>query len=271
MVAKNKTEPSPSTEFRGFTKEGFDFLKELAANNDRDWFAANKHRYESDLLAPTMAFITAMQPRLKKISPYILALPKRMGGSMMRIYRDTRFSKNKSPYKTNVGIHFRHELGGDVHAPGYYLHLEPGGCFIGAGIWMPEAEPLAMIRESIAEDSRYWKRARDDKKFRTRYKMEGDRLKTAPRGYDVNHPMIDDLRIKSFAGLAPISEKELLKPTCLDLVAEAYRDAKPLMKFLCDALRQPFRHAKSRRKRKLHGYFNSYHRNEAAHASVSDG
>lgn len=240
MVAKKKSAVPVFPEFKGFKKEGFDFLKELAGNNDRDWFAANKHRYESELLDPTMAFIAAMQPLMKKISPYILVLPKRMGGSMMRIYRDTRFSKNKAPYKTNVGIHFRHELGGDVHAPGYYLHLEPGGCFVGAGIWMPEAEPLAMIRESIVEDPRYWKKARDDKKFRARYKLEGDSLKTAPRGYDIHHPMIDDLRRKSFAGLGPISERDLMKPNCVELIAEAFRDAKPMMKFLCDALRQPF-------------------------------
>ncbi len=239
----SKKSPSPIVEavsFEGFSKISFSFLKELAKNNDREWFANNKLRYESDVLAPSLAFIAALQPMMRKISPYIMVLPKRMGGSMMRIYRDTRFSKNKTPYKIHVGMHFRHELGGDIHAPGYYLHIEPGNCFIGAGIWMPETEPLTMIRDLIVEDSRYWKKARDDKKFKARFKMEGESLKTVPRGFEADHPMIDDLRRKSFIGLAPISEKELMSPACVERVVTAFRDAKPFMKFLCDALNQPF-------------------------------
>jgi uncharacterized protein (TIGR02453 family) len=240
MPKKTHAKATSPVPFLGFSKELFQFLKELAANNDRDWFAANKVRYEEFVQQPALAFIEAIGPGLRKISPYLQALPKKSGGSMMRIYRDTRFSKNKLPYKTNVGIHFRHELGGDIHAPGYYLHLEPGQCFLGAGIWMPEPEPLAMIRQLILEDPRSWKRARDDKTFVASYKLEGDQLKTAPRGFDPNHPLIDDLRRKSFAGLAAISETDLRKPTCISQILEAYRDAKPLMKFLCDALNQPF-------------------------------
>jgi uncharacterized protein (TIGR02453 family) len=240
MPKKSISATPVATSFDGFPKSCFTFLKELALNNDREWFATSKQRYESDVLEPTLAFIAALQPAMRKISPYIMVLPKRMGGSMMRIYRDTRFSKNKAPYKTHVGIHFRHELGGDIHAPGYYLHIEPGNCFLGAGIWMPCTEPLTMIRESIVDDTRYWTKARDDKKFKARFKMEGESLKTVPRGFEADHPMIEDLRRKSFIGLAPISEKELATPECLEIVASTYRDAKPLMKFLCDALHQPF-------------------------------
>ena len=194
-----------SVGFQGFPTELFKFLRDLAKHNDRDWFAENKPRYEENVLGPSLAFIESMQPPLRKLSPYLTAIPKRVGGSLMRIYRDTRFSKNKSPYKTNVGIHFRHEIGGDVHAPGLYLHLEPGACFVGAGIWMPPAEPLAMIRQLIDEDPRYWKKARDEKRFAARFKLDTESLKTAPRGYDPTHPMIEDLRRKSFAAMAPIS------------------------------------------------------------------
>ena len=234
---KNK---EATRQFRGFPTELFLFMRELAKHNDRAWFADHKKRYEEEVLAPSLAFIEAMQQPIRKISPYLTAIPKRMGGSLMRIYRDTRFSKNKAPYKTNVGIHFRHELGGDVHAPGLYLHLEPGNSFVGVGMWMPPAEPLAMIRQMIDEEPRYWKRARDDKKFITRFSLDKESLKTAPRGYETSHPMIEDLRRKSFAALAPISEKELVSPLCLATVTAAYRDAKPLMKFLCNALNQPF-------------------------------
>jgi uncharacterized protein (TIGR02453 family) len=240
MPKKSPSTASKIFGFQGFSKGTFVFLRELAKNNDRDWFATNRLRYESEIVAPTMAFIEAMQPHLRKISPYLLAVPKRMGGSMMRIYRDTRFSKNKLPYKTNVGIHFRHELGGDVHAPGYYVHLESGGCFLGAGMWMPEPDSLGKIRELIVEDSRYWQRTRDDKKFTARYKFEGEALKKAPRGYDPLHPMINDLRRKCFAGLAQVSEQELMNGDCVEKITRAFRDAKPLMKFLCDALDQPF-------------------------------
>jgi len=229
-----------TTSFQGFPRELFSFLRELATHNDREWFTENKHRYEDHVLAPALAFIEAMQPSIRKLSPYISAIPKRMGGSLMRIYRDTRFSKNKAPYKTNVGIHFRHEIGGDVHAPGLYLHLEPEACFVGVGIWMPSGEPLAMIRQMIDEDPRYWKKARDDKKFAARFKLDSESLKTAPRGYDPSHPMIEDLRRKSFAAMAPITEKELMNPQCLPTIATAYSEAKPMMKFLCDALHQPF-------------------------------
>ncbi len=247
MPKKNTKNSKPAvqkngaiTSFQGFPRELFAFLKDLSKNNDRDWFAENKHRYEDNLLTPSLAFIEAMQPSIRKLSPYITAIPKRMGGSLMRIYRDTRFSNNKAPYKTNVGIHFRHEIGGDVHAPGLYLHLEPGNCFIGVGIWMPPAESLSLIRQMIDEDPRYWKKARDDKKFAARFQLDSDSLKTAPRGYDASHPMIEDLRRKSFAALAPITEKKLSGPQCIETVAMAYTVAKPMMKFLCDALNQPF-------------------------------
>jgi uncharacterized protein (TIGR02453 family) len=226
--------------FQGFPSELFKFLRDLAKHNDREWFAENKQRYEDHCLAPSLAFIEAMQPHIRKLSPYLTAIPKRVGGSLMRIYRDTRFSKNKAPYKTNIGIHFRHEIGGDVHAPGLYLHLEPGACFVGVGIWMPPNEALTMIRQLIDEDSRYWKKSRDDKRFAARFKLDNECLKTAPRGYDPSHPMIDDLRRKSFAAMAPISEKELANSQCVASVVEAFKEAKPFMKFLCDALNQPF-------------------------------
>ena len=124
-----------------FRPELFAFLEELKANNDREWFAANRDRYEEELLEPAMDFIAAFAPKLEKISPNFRADPRPSGGSLFRIYRDTRFSKDKTPYKTNVGIHFRHELARDAHAPGFYLHIGPGEAFAGAGIWHPAPRP----------------------------------------------------------------------------------------------------------------------------------
>ena len=137
--------------FNGFPKDTLKFLTDLSKNNDRDWFNDNKARYEAAFVKPSLEFIAAMEKPLKKISPFLLAVPKKQGGSLMRIYRDVRFSKNKNPYKTNVGIQFRHEAGKDVHAPGLYVHLAPGELFLGAGMWHPDREPLKQIREAIEE------------------------------------------------------------------------------------------------------------------------
>ncbi len=223
-----------------FTKALFDFLRELKSNNNREWFGENKPRYEQEVLGAAMSFVTQMQPRLAKHSRYLLAEPKRVGGAIMRIYRDTRFAKDKTPYKTNVGIHFRHAIGGDVHAPGLYVHLEPDACFLAAGIWLPPSEPLAAIRQSIMQDTAAWNKVRSNKKFADGFKFDGDSLKTAPRGIDPNHPAIEDLRRKSFAGITAIKETDLLHADACDRIMDRFDIAKPLMKFLCDALHQPY-------------------------------
>ena len=119
--------------FERFQPALFEFLEQLADHNNRPWFQANKERYEQEVLEPAMTFIRAFQPRLKRISPCFVASDRRLGGSLMRVYRDTRFSKGGEPYKTNVGIQFRHEHGRDIHAPGFYVHLAPGECFLARG------------------------------------------------------------------------------------------------------------------------------------------
>ncbi len=152
------------TKFERFQPTLFQFLEQLADNNNRPWFQENKGRYESEVLEPAMAFIRALQPRLKRISPYFVASDRRVGGSLMRVYRDTRFFKGE-PYKTNVGIQFRHEQGRDIQAPGFYVHIAPGECFLCAGLWRPEPEPLGLIRQAIVRWPDRWRRARDDRKF----------------------------------------------------------------------------------------------------------
>ncbi|MCA9520487.1 MAG: TIGR02453 family protein, partial [Myxococcales bacterium] len=114
-----------------FGDETLDFLEELSLNNNRDWFTAHKPRYESFVRDPALAFVRAMAPRLERLAPSLIADDRKMGGSLMRIYRDTRFSKDKTPYKTNIGIHFRHKSAKDVHAPGLYVHVGLDGHFVG--------------------------------------------------------------------------------------------------------------------------------------------
>ncbi|MDH5215569.1 MAG: TIGR02453 family protein, partial [Gammaproteobacteria bacterium] len=135
--------------YASFKPETLEFLRELAANNNREWFAENKKRYEEQVLDVALNFIQSMHDPLRKIAPHFTAVPKRVGGSLMRVYRDTRFSKDKIPYKTNIGIQFRHGKAKDVHAPGFYLHIHPDEVFLGAGIWRPESSALAALRDRI--------------------------------------------------------------------------------------------------------------------------
>lgn len=239
-VKAKKTTRSKKSSFPGFPKELLHFLDDLSYHNDRDWFAKHKHRYESEVREPALAFIRAMEAPLKKVSPHFRAIPKKSGGSLMRVYRDTRFSKDKTPYKTNVGIHFRHALGKDVHAPGFYFHIEPESIFIGAGIWHPDSPTLKKIRTAIVEDPKAWKRARDAKSFASQYELHGDSLKRAPRDFDAEHPYIVDLKRKDFIGLCHVKANRITKSSILEEVASTFTAAKPLVKFLCNAIHVPF-------------------------------
>src|SRR3990172_8365222 len=245
-------------QFRRFEPTIFQFLEELADNNNRPWFHQNKWRYDCEVLEPCLAFIRAFEPRLKKVSRFFVASDRRVGGSLMRVYRDTRFSKEKTPYKTNVGIQFRHEFGRDIHAPGFYVHIAPGECFLrseehtsqlqphlhlhsfptrrssdlpyktnvgiqfrhefgrdihapgfyvhiapgecflAVGVWRPDRESLSQIRQAIVNESDRWRRARNDRRFCEHFELVGDSLKRPPREFPADHPFVEDLRRTDF-------------------------------------------------------------------------
>lgn len=224
--------------FNGFEPSILGFLDELAQNNERDWFAENKHRYERLVREPALDFIVAMDPLLDRIAPQFEAVAKKMGGSLMRVFRDTRFGRDKTPYKTNVGIQFRHTQGKDVHAPGYYLHIEPGAHFIGAGMWRPDPDSLAAIRSAIVERTSAWTTARDA--VAKTYSFDGGALKRPPRGYPVDHPMIDDIKRTDFIATRSFDDSELFRKDFAARVANRFEAATPLMKFLCRAVGVPF-------------------------------
>jgi uncharacterized protein (TIGR02453 family) len=226
----------PGVELRPFSKATFRFLTELEANNERTWFQANKSRYEHAVVEPALAFVDSMAPRLDRISKHFLAVSKRTGGSLMRIYRDTRFAYNKTPYKTNVGIQFRHEVGRDVHAPGFYVHIEPDGCFLGAGIWRPEAEPLHAIRARIVAQPDLWQRTITERRFTSDFALSGDRLERPPRGFSAASPHVDDLKRKDFTAISRLTQSDVLGRDFPALVAARFKAAAPLMAFLCGAL-----------------------------------
>lgn len=229
-----------ATRYASFKPETLSFLRELKENNNRDWFNENKARYEEQVLDIALNFIQSMHDPLQEFAPHFTAIPKRMGGSLMRVYRDTRFAKDKTPYKTNIGIRFRHEQAKDVHAPGYYLHIEPAEVFLGVGIWRPESGALANIRKRIVEKQTEWLRARDDKAFKRHFHLDGQSLSRPPRGFDKSHPMINDLKRKDFIAVKSMSIDDIVQPRFQQKVETAFKSGTPLMQFLCKAVGVPF-------------------------------
>ena len=219
-----------------FTTATLKFLSDLENNNKREWFQENKQAYEDLVRGPSLAFIEDIAPRLQLISPRFLAIPKKMGGSLKRIYRDVRFSKNKTPYKTNIGIQFLHEAGKDAHSPCYYLHIENGHFFLGAGIWRPDSTALGKIRDAIVEKGEKWVAARDDKHFKSSFALGGESLKNGPRGYPKDHPLLEDLKRKDFIAINEITRKDVLSSSFMDEAITQFQNAEEYMRFLCAAL-----------------------------------
>ena len=220
--------------------ELFQFFRELKDNNNRDWFQANKQRYESQVREPLLNFITDFGLRLAQISPHYVADARRSGGSLFRINRDIRFSKDKSPYKTAAGVQFRHESGKDVHAPGYYLHLEPDNVFAGVGIWQPDTKTLGKIRDAIVNKPDRWRAIVTETAFTETYTLGGDSLKRAPKGYDPDHPLIEDLRRKDFIASTSFRVEDACASDFIDRYAATCGRATPFMDFLTTAVGLPW-------------------------------
>ena len=214
----------------------FQFLAELRDHNEREWFQANRDRFEADVKQPLLAFVAAFAGPLEGISRHYLADPRPVGGSMFRINRDTRFAHDKSPYKTNVGAQFRHrECTRDVHSPGFYLHLEPGGCFASAGLWHPDPEALRKVRDRIVDKSRAWKALQDGG-----IEVLGEQLKRVPQGFDPGHPWAEHLRLKDFYSHQALTDQEVCAPDFLERFTEVCRKGAPLVAFLSKALDLPW-------------------------------
>jgi uncharacterized protein (TIGR02453 family) len=226
---------STHTQAPSFEPELFAFLSDLRDHNDREWFAANKERYEQHVLEPALAFVEDFAYRLPEISPHFRADPRRTGGSLFRIYRDTRFSKDKSPYKTTVGMYFKHERSKEVHAPGFYLHLAPGEVFAGSGIWHPDTKTANAIRERIATEPDEWRAATAGVDLGT-----GEPLKRVPQGFDRDHPLAEDLKRRNFAAIDRMSEDEATAPGFIDRYVRACEAMAPVTRFLCGAVGVPF-------------------------------
>ena len=221
--------------FEGFPVESIEFLKRLKKNNNRDWFAKHKSEYEDFVKLPMQSLIASLKIPMAKVTPEIDVNPSR---NMFRIYRDTRFSKNKTPYKTHVAAVF-HLKGHWQQSAGYYVHIEPGNIYVGGGIYMPDGNQLKLIRHAIADRSKEFSSIVERKTFKKKFNsLEGEKLQRAPLGYPPDHPMIDWLKYKSYYTGVEWNEDECYSPKFIEKIVLVYQELLPLIRFLNEALKK---------------------------------
>jgi len=213
-----------------FDPDLFTFLRQLKRHNNREWFAKNKDRFHHVGVDAALAFITAFGGPLAEISPYFVADPRPTRGSLFRIYRDIRFSHDKSPFKTHIGMQFSHAAGKDAHAPCFYLHLEPDSCFVAAGVWHPDSRVLTRIRTAIATQPALWAKAKG------KLELEGESLSRPPRGFDCEHKFIEDIRRKDYIASVALTEAQICSPKLMRDVTAACKKMAPLVEFTTKAL-----------------------------------
>ncbi len=230
------TQPPPAR-FTGFPPGALRFLRQLKRRNTRPWFEANRSRYELELRTPLRLLVEEIDVQLAAIAPEIVGDPRR---SIFRIHRDVRFSKDKSPYKTHAACWFYHRdagrgVGGEAAGgAGFYFHLEPGQCLIGAGIWMPPRESLARIRDALAEDHRGFERIVENPAFRRRFGPLDDEatLTRTPRGFPEDHPAARWLRYRSFTVGRSLTERAVASPRLVRTLADHYAALTPLVRWI---------------------------------------
>ena len=219
-----------------FDPAAFRFLRNLAKNNNREWFNAHKAQYESTVRDPFLRLIADLADPLAKISANFRADPRPSGGSMFRIYRDTRFANDKTPYKTWLGARLFHERARQVHAPLFYVHIEPGRCFAGGGLWHPEGPDLKRIRDFLVDNPATWKKAVHSKRFREHFGLGGESLIRPPGGYDPAHELIDDIKRKDFVASAEFSDADAMSPQLKTRLVDTFKGVAPMVDYLCAAL-----------------------------------
>lgn len=221
--------------FEGFPREGVTFLKKLRKNNTRAWFTKHKSEYEDLVKLPMQSLIAALRPHVAKFAPDIDIHPKR---SMFRIYRDTRFSRDKTPYKTHVAAIF-HPKGHWQDSAGFYLHIEPDEVYVGGGIYMPTTGQLKRIRKAIVDRPKEFLSILHSRTFVRRFRaIEGEKLQRLPQGFPADHWMGEWLKYKQFLASVSWSEEECYSPKFISRVAAVYKDLYPLITFLNSALRK---------------------------------
>jgi uncharacterized protein (TIGR02453 family) len=225
---------------RLFEPDLFRFLGELRTHNNKPWFERNRPRYERVYKDALASFVTEFGPRLNGISPYLVADPRPVGGSVMRIFRDTRFSKDKSPYRSYTVIHFGHRDAGEGRAPGLFLYVAADEISAGGGLWHPAPAVAHSIRTAIARRPREWLDATASPSFRNRFELTGGSLKRPPPGFPRDHPQIAELMRRDFVASTDVPRSEFTSPHFLAYYEGVGRDLRPLLRFLCNAVGLPF-------------------------------
>ncbi|MBX3693238.1 DUF2461 domain-containing protein [Dokdonella sp.] len=219
-----------------FTTATFRFLRELAANNTREWFSANRARYEETVREPYLALLADLQAPLARISPHYVADLRRQGGSLFRIHRDTRYAHDKSPYKSWAGARLFHKRARETEAPSFYIHIEPGHCFVGGGLWHPQPETTRRIRDFLVNNPSSWKKATRSKTFQASFALGGASLVRPPRGYEPHHELIEDLKRKDFVATAAFTGKLATSTELHPYLVEHLNRVAPLVDYLCASL-----------------------------------
>lgn len=219
-----------------FSADTFAFLNELRDNNSRDWFDTQRSRYEQVVREPYLQLIADLQAPLAQISPHFQADTRRQGGSLFRQHRDTRFRRDKSPYKYWAGAKFFHERRREIDAPSFFMHIQPQRCFVGGGLRMPQSSTLQRVRSFIVDNPRAWKSAAHDPQLRAHFDQSGPTLVRAPRGHDINHELIVDLRRKNYMAVRYFEDELALSEELPDWIAAQLRQVAPLVDYLCAAL-----------------------------------
>lgn len=223
-----------------FSPELQKFLRELKSHNNKPWFERNRARYEQYYRDAFSEFISGFAPHLAKISTNFTADPRPVGGSVMRIFRDVRFSPDKSPYKTYTVVHFGHAKAGEGSAPGFYLYVSGTEVEAGAGLWHPETATARKVRAAIAKRSKDWTRVTRSKAFTSRLELTGESLQRPPPGFSPDHPLIEDLKRKSFVASTTVGPRTFTSPKFVQEYYGICREAAPFVEFLTEALGLPF-------------------------------
>ena len=228
--------------FGGFRPATFQFLRDLARHNDKVWFEANRDVYEQEVRDPMRRLVEALDARLDAIAPEIVGDPKR---SMFRIYRDIRFSRDKSPFKTNAGAWLFHRdagrsvgTAGEGGGAGFYFHIDPTTCFMAGGLWMPARPALQRVREAIAAQPAALARLTSAPRFRRRFEglSDGAKLRRVPRDFPPDHPAAEWLKLQSFTARAMIERRVVTSPRLVDRLCQDFALLVPLVRWLNRAL-----------------------------------
>ena len=220
-----------------FTDKSLRFLRALARHNERAWFLARKEDYETHVRQPFQRLLDDLQGPLAEASPHFRSDSRKVGGSMFRIQRDTRFATDKAPYKEWQGARLFHERSRQVPAPSFYLHLQPGASFFGGGIWHPDTPVQRRIRQFIFDNPGGWKAAAHAPAFRRRFDLDdAEMLVRPPRGFPADFEFLDDLRHRNFVAWRSLDDDVMLGPRLLATLRRDLLALAPFMDYICASL-----------------------------------